>query len=333
MSKGPVVIEVTRGPVVESRHEGIAAVVKADGTVVESWGDIDAAILPRSANKPIQAMAFVESGAVERFGLGNEHIALSCASHSGEPRHVETVRAWLKKVGLSEADLECGTHAPRLKTSIEALAREGVLPTAAFNNCSGKHSGFLTTAVTYGEPTKGYIKYDHPVQQRLREVMSDLCGLDANAFPHGTDGCGIPTLATPLKRLAQAMATMADPSRLSSKRADAAQRIRAAMNAEPFMVAGSGRFCTRINEAAPGIIQVKTGAEGVFCGMLPTLGLGVAIKMWDGAGRASEIAMATLLHHLGVLPSDQREEVLYPPVKNVVGLLVGEMRPAKSWLG
>lgn len=333
MSKGPVVIEVTRGPVVESRHEGIAAVVKADGTVVESWGDIDAAILPRSANKPIQAMAFVESGAVERFGLGNEHIALSCASHSGEPRHVETVRAWLKKVGLSEADLECGTHAPRLQTSIETLAREGVLPTAVFNNCSGKHSGFLTTAVTYGEPTKGYIKYDHPVQQRLREVMSDLCGLDANAFPHGTDGCGIPTLATPLKRLAQAMATMADPSRLSSKRADAAQRIRAAMNAEPFMVAGSGRFCTRINEAAPGIIQVKTGAEGVFCGMLPTLGLGVAIKMWDGAGRASEIAMATLLHHLGVLPSDQREEVLYPPVKNVVGLLVGEMRPAKSWLG
>ena len=333
MSKGPVVIEVTRGPVVESRHEGIAAVVKADGTVVDSWGDIDAAILPRSANKPIQAMAFVESGAVERFGLGNEHIALACASHSGEPRHVETVRAWLKKVGLSEADLECGTHAPRLQTRIEALAREGVLPTAAYNNCSGKHSGFLTTAVTYGEPTQGYIKYDHPVQQRLREVMSDLCGLDANAFPHGTDGCGIPTLATPLKRLAQAMAAMADPSGLSSKRAEAAQRIRAAMNAEPFMVAGSGRFCTRINEAAPGVIQVKTGAEGVFCGMLPTLGLGVAIKMWDGAGRASEIAMATLLHHLGVLPAEQREEALYPPVKNVVGLLVGEMRPAKSWLG
>lgn len=333
MSKGPVVVEVTRGPVVESRHEGIAAVVKADGTVVDSWGDIDTAILPRSANKPIQAMAFVESGAVERFGLGNEHIALACASHSGETRHVETVRAWLKKVGLSEADLECGTHAPRLQTSIEALAREGVLPTAAFNNCSGKHSGFLTTAVTYGEPTKGYIEYDHPVQQRLREVMSDLCGLDANAFPHGTDGCGIPTLATPLKRLAQAMAAMADPSRLSSKRADAAQRIRTAMNAEPFMVAGSGRFCTRINEAAPGVIQVKTGAEGVFCGMLPTLGLGVAIKMWDGAGRASEIAMAALLHHLGVLPANQREEILRPPVKNVVGLLVGEMRPAKSWLG
>jgi L-asparaginase II len=330
---GPVVIEVTRGPLVESRHEGIAAVVKADGTVVESWGDIDATILPRSANKPIQAMAFVESGAVERFGLGNEHIALSCASHSGETRHVETVRAWLAKVGLSETDLECGTHAPRLQASIESLARANQLPTPAFNNCSGKHSGFLTTAVTYGEPTKGYIKYDHPVQKRLRSIMTDLCGIDAESFPHGTDGCGIPTLATPLKRLAQAMASMADPSRLSSKHADAAARIRTAMNAEPFMVAGSGRFCTRINETAPGVIQVKTGAEGVFCGMLPTLGLGIAIKMWDGAARASEVAIAALLDHLGVLPKGKSDEILHPPVKNVVGLLVGEMRPAKTWLG
>jgi L-asparaginase II len=333
MSKGVVAIEVTRGPLVESRHEGIAAVVKPDGTVVASWGDIDAPILPRSANKPIQAMAFVESGAVERFGLGNQHIALACASHSGEKRHVETVRAWLGTVGLGEADLECGIHAPRLQGTIEELVREGKTATAAFNNCSGKHSGFLTTAVQYGEPTRGYIKYDHPVQRRLREVMSDLCGADANAFPHGTDGCGIPTLATPLKSLARAMASMAEPSRLSNKHAEAAGRIRAAMNAEPFMMAGTGRFCTRINAALPGVAQIKTGAEGVFCGMLPTLGLGVAIKMWDGAARAAEVAMATLLSHLGVLPAEQAEEIVHPPVRNVVGLLVGEMRPAKSWLG
>jgi len=303
-----VVIEVTRGPLVESRHEGIAAVVKPDGSVVASWGDIDSLILPRSANKPIQAMAFVESGAVERFGLGDEHVALACASHSGEKRHVETVRAWLAKVGLSEADLECGTHAPRLQGIIEELAREGRAPTPAFNNCSGKHSGFLTTAVHYGEPTRDYIKYNHPVQRRLREVMTDLCGTDANSFPYGTDGCGIPTLATPLKSLARAMASMAEPSRLSNKHAEAAGRIRAAISAEPFMMAGTGRFCTRINAALPGVAQIKTGAEGVFCGMLPTLGLGVAIKMWDGAARAAEVAMASLLGHLGVLPADQREE-------------------------
>jgi L-asparaginase II len=333
MSKGSVVIEVTRGPVVESRHEGIAAVVRPDGSIAASWGDIDSVVLPRSANKPIQAMAFVESGAVERFGLGDEHISLSCASHNGEPRHVQTVRAWLLRVGLGEVDLECGTHPPRLPATLEALVRENAVPTPAFNNCSGKHSGFLTTAVTYGEPTRGYIKYDHPVQRRLREVMSDLCGLAANTFAHGTDGCGIPTLATPLKSLARAMASMAEPSRLSSRRADAATRIRAAMNAEPFMMAGTGRFCTRVNGALPGVVQVKTGAEGVFCGMLPTLGLGVAIKMWDGAARAAEVAMATLLGHLGILPDDQKDALLHPPVKNVVGLLVGEMRPAKSWLG
>ena len=333
MSNKAVVIEVTRGPVVESRHEGIAAVVKADGTVVASWGDIDAAILPRSANKPIQAMAFVESGAVERFGLGDEHIALSCASHNGEPRHVETVRAWLGKIGLGEGDLECGTHAPRLPQTVEALIRANAVPTAAFNNCSGKHSGFLTTAVHYGEPTRGYITYDHPVQRRLRDVMSDLCGADAHAFPHGTDGCGIPTLVTPLRSLARAMASMADPSRLSNKHAEAATRIRTAMNTEPFMVAGTGRFCTRINGDLAGVAQVKTGAEGVFCAMLPTLGLGVAIKMWDGAGRAAEVAMAALLDHLGVMPAAGRDEVLHPAIRNVVGLLVGEMRPAKSWLG
>jgi L-asparaginase II len=187
--------------------------------------------------------------------------------------------------------------------------------------------------VQYGEPTRCYIKYDHPVQRRLREVMSDLCGSDANAFPYGIDGCGIPSLATPLKSLARAMASMAEPSRLSNKHAEAAGRIRAAMNAEPFMMAGTGRFCTRINAALPGVAQIKTGAEGVFCGMLPTLGLGVAIKMWDGAARAAEVAMATLLGHLGVLPADQRDEIVHPPVRNVVGLLVGEMRPAKSWLG
>jgi L-asparaginase II len=129
------------------------------------------------------------------------------------------------------------------------------------------------------------------------------------------------------------MASMADPSRLSNRHAEAATRIRTAMNAEPFMVAGSGRFCTKVNGALSGVAQVKTGAEGVFCGMLPTLGLGIAIKMWDGAGRAAEVAMATLLDHLGVLPAAEKEVLETPVIKNVVGLLVGEMRPAKSWLG
>ncbi len=333
MSNSPVVIEVTRGPVVESRHEGIAAVVKADGGVVASWGDIDAAIMPRSAVKPIQAIPLIESGAVERFALGKEHMALACASHNGEARHVETVRSWLAKVGLGEGDLECGAHPSRLVWRVEELARASAPLTNASNNCSGKHSGFLTTSVQHGEPTKGYIRYDHPVQKRVRGVLGDLARLDADALPCGTDGCGIPTLAFPLRNLALAMANMADPTRLASKRAEAIGRLRAAMNAEPFMVAGTDRFCTRLNGKLGGVIQAKGGAEGVYCCMLPTLGLGVALKMWDGAGRASEVATATILDHLGVLPAAEREAIVHPPIKNVVGLLVGEMRPAKSWLG
>jgi L-asparaginase II len=333
MRASPVVIEVTRGPVVESRHEGIAAVVRADGSVVAAWGDIDTPVLPRSAVKPIQAIPFVESGAVERFGLGNEHVALACASHNAEARHVDTVRAWLAKVGLGEDDLECGAHNSRLTWRVEELARAGAPATNAFNNCSGKHSGFLTTAVQHGEPTKGYIRYEHPVQRRLREVLGMLAGLDADALPYGTDGCGIPTLAVPLGSLARAMANMADPSRLPNRRADAIGRIRAAMNAEPFLVAGTGRFCTRLNGAVGGGLQAKGGAEGVYCCMLSGLGLGLALKMWDGAARASEVAAATILDHLGVLPAAEKEALVHPAVKNVVGLLVGEMRPAKCWLG
>lgn len=333
MSKKPVVVEVTRGPVVESRHEGIAAVVRADGTVVASWGDIDAPILPRSATKPIQAIPFVESGAIESYNLGNEHIALSCASHNGEARHVDTVRGWLARLGLSESDLECGAHASRLTWRIEELARAKEPPTNASNNCSGKHTGFLATAVHKGEHTLGYIAYDHPVQRRVRQALGDLAGIDGDALPYGIDGCGIPTLAMPLKSLARAMATMGTPSRLASRRVDAVQRIRNAMNAEPFMVAGTDRYCTRLNGSFGRTIQAKGGAEGVYCCILPAEGLGVAVKMWDGAARASEVATSAILAHLGVLPKTESEAMVHPAIKNVVGLLVGEMRPARSWLG
>lgn len=333
MSGKPVVVEVTRGSLVESRHEGIAAVVGADGRVVAYWGDVDAAVMPRSAVKPIQAIPFVESGAVERFGLGDEHMALSCASHNGEARHVETVRSWLQRVGLSEEDLECGAHASRLTWRVEELARANAPLTNASNNCSGKHSGFLTTAVQKGEPTRGYIRYDHPVQRRVREALGDLAGLDGDSLAYGTDGCGIPTLAFPLLNLARAMANMADPSRLSSRRGEAIGRIRKAMTAEPFMVAGTGRFCTRLNGAAGGRLVAKGGAEGIYCCMLPEQGLGVAVKMWDGAGRASEVAMAAILQHLGALPPSEKDVSLHPVITNVVGLLVGEIRPARSWLG
>jgi L-asparaginase II len=329
----PVVIEVTRGAMVESRHLGAAAIMRPDGKVVESWGDIDAPVMARSAIKPIQAIPLVESGAADRFGLGDVHLALACASHNGEPQHVAAVRDWLTKIGLSEADLECGTHAPTRLAVFERFLKEGAPLTPAFNNCSGKHTGFLTTAVHLGEPTKGYIGAGHPVQKRIASIYGELGRFDPSRAPAGSDGCGIPTLGVPLRAMATAMAVMADPSRLKQSRVAAIVRIRAAMNAEPFFMAGTGRFCTRINGALPGVAQIKTGAEGVYCGMLPTLGFGLALKIWDGTGRAAEAAMASILRHLGLLDAKRYADVINPPVLNVVGARIGDIRPAASWLG
>ncbi len=332
-SDKPVVIEVTRGNMIESRHVGAAAVMKIDGSVVEAWGDIDTPVMARSAIKPLQAIPLVESGAADRFGLTDMHLSLACASHNGEPRHVEAVRAWLGSIGLGESDLECGAHAPTRLPIFEAFVRSGAPLTAAFNNCSGKHTGFLATAVHKGEPTRGYIRRDHPVQQRLLGIYEQLAQCDLTRAPLGIDGCGIPTVGVPLRHMALAMANLANPARLPEARAKAIRRIRTAMNAEPFYMAGTGRFCTRINGALKDVAQVKTGAEGVYCGMLPTLGLGVALKIWDGNGRAAEVALATILRHLGVLPDTQFDAAITPPVLNVVGLAVGDIRPAASWLG
>ncbi|WP_218574751.1 asparaginase [Reyranella sp. CPCC 100927] len=332
-SDKPVVIEVTRGNMIESRHVGAAAVMKIDGSAVEAWGDIDSPVMARSAIKPLQAIPLVESGAADRFGLTDMHLSLACASHNGEPRHVEAVRAWLGAIGLGESDLECGAHAPTRLPIFEDFVRSGAPLTAAFNNCSGKHTGFLTTAMHKGEPTRGYIRRDHPVQQRLLGIYEQLAQCDLTRAPLGIDGCGIPTVGVPLRHMALAMANLANPARLPEVRAKAIRRIRAAMNAEPFYMAGTGRFCTRINGALKDVAQVKTGAEGVYCGMLPTLGLGVALKIWDGNGRAAEVALAAILRHLGVLADMQFDAAITPPVLNVAGLTVGDIRPAASWLG
>ena len=329
----PVLVEVTRGSIVESRHRGAIVVADASGRRVVAIGDVEVPVFPRSAVKAIQALPLVESGAAEAYGFGAAELALASASHSGEPRHVATVTAMLAAAGRSAVDLECGVQMPMSSLAERMLLRADHLPGPLHNNCSGKHAGFICTACHLGIDPRGYVGADHPVQRGVTEALTDLTDTELGEANRAIDGCSIPAYAIPLDRLACAFAKMATGEGLGPVRAAAAKRILDACMAEPFMVAGSGRFCTRINDALPGVAQVKTGAEGVFCAMLPTLGLGVAIKMWDGAGRASEVAMAALLDHLGVLPPDQRDEVLHPAIKNVVGLLVGEMRPAKSWLG
>ncbi len=327
----PLVVEVTRGGMVESRHRAAVAIVDPEGTVVRAWGDIERPVYGRSAIKPLQALPLVESGAADAFGLGPAEIALACASHSGEPRHVEIVTAWLERIGCGLADLECGVHLPYHAPSAEALLRAGASPTPAHNNCSGKHAGFLTTARHLGEPIKGYIRFEHPVQQRILGLLEQMAGLDLGDAPRGIDGCGIPVIGIPLGNIAMAMARLADPDHLPPARAAAARRILAAMTAEPFLVAGTGRFCTAVMEVAGNAVAVKTGAEGVYAAALPTLGLGVALKVDDGAGRAAEVAMGCVLRHLRLLSAEQEQalsDMLTPPVLNRAGIETGRVRPA-----
>ena len=331
----PMTVEVTRGTMVESRHRAAFAVTDSGGRMVLQAGDIERPIYARSAIKPLQALALLESGAAEAYGLGDAEIALACASHNAESRHVETVHTWLQRIGCTVDDLECGPQMPARDDDMLALIRSGQEPTAAHNNCSGKHTGFLSIARHLGQPTKGYIDYGHPVQQRILGILEGMSGLDLSDAPRGIDGCGIPVIGMPLGNLALAMARLGTPSDQPDARQAACMRICDAMAAEPFMVAGSERFCTQVMQVTGRKALIKTGAEGVYCGTLPEHGLGIALKVDDGAGRAANVLMGRLLQRLEVLGEDDMaalSEVLTPPVLNRANLEVGEIRAASPSL-
>lgn len=328
----PILVEVTRGNGVESVHRGAVAVIDGTGLVVASAGDIDTAIFPRSAIKPLQALALVESGAADHFNLDDEELSLACASHSGEPVQVDKVNRWLVRMGLGMDDLECGAHGPRHDADIADMVRAGQTPGRSHNNCSGKHAGFLSTALHMGEPTRGYSRADHPVQQRLRAILEDLGACDLSSTPHGIDGCGIPVIAMPLVAMARALSRMANRAGLADPRAAASGRILDAMTRCPEMVGGTGCFDTRMMAAGKGAFVVKTGAEGVYAGILPGQGLGIALKIDDGAKRAAETAMAALLKHFGALDGGVMAPVadfVEPVITNAMGVPVGAVR----WVG
>ena len=330
----PIAVEVTRGDTVESRHRACAVVPDASGTIVARWGDVEAPVFPRSAIKPIQALPLVETGAAERFGLSDAELALACASHAAEPMHIAVVGPWLARIGLGEADLECGVHLPSSEAAAIALLQGGGAQSQLHNNCSGKHTGFLTTAVHKGERPVGYIHLDHPVQQRVTRAIGEMAGVDMARAPVGIDGCSIPTLAIPLAALATAFARFADPSGLAPERAAAIQRIRAAMVARPEMISGTGRLCTRLVAASGGRIIAKTGAEGVYAAALPEAGLGVAVKADDGAHRAAEVTLIAVLRHLGALDDDLAAELAgfaEAPLVNRAGRHIGVVRTVPGW--
>jgi L-asparaginase II len=315
-ARQPLTVEVTRGDMVESRHRVAAVVMDGAGKTPHSWGDVGRLVYPRSAIKPLQTLALIETGAAEHFRLSDAEIALASASHNGTPAHTGAVASWLARVGLSERDLECGAHPPMDEEAARALVRAGLAPGPLCNNCSGKHAGFLSTARHLGEPTAGYVKAGHPVQERLKQILGQMGGADLARAPTGIDGCGIPVYGMALEALARALARMADGGRLEAGRRAAAKRVVAAMTANPVLVAGRGRFDTGAMQAGAGAFATKGGAEGVHVAIVPAMGLGVALKVDDGAKRAAEVAMAAILNLLSVLPDGLAKPFLEAPVVN-----------------
>ena len=359
----PILVEATRGGIVESAHRGALAVVDAHGATVHAIGDVARPVFARSAVKVLQALPLVTSGAAEAFALTDEELALACASHNGQAQHVATAAGMLAKAGLDEQALECGVHWPQHEVAQRELAASGVLmgaptPTALaaprvgaagsaaaqrplsalHNNCSGKHAGFLCVgclmARTHGSDprafVRGYVRPDHPVMREVSVALQAATGCDLSRAPAGTDGCSIPTYGIALTQLALAFARVATGVGLSADRARAAARLRTAVARAPFFVAGSGRFDTKVMQRLGERVFCKVGAEGVFCAALPEQGVGVAIKVDDGNNaRAAEVVMAAVIEALVRLDDDERtfmHGLSDVTLRNWNGIEVGALR-------
>jgi L-asparaginase II len=325
--QNPVLIELTRGSLVECTHAGAVAVVRSDGQCVAALGDIASPVYPRSAIKMLQALVFVESGAVEHFGMGAAEIAIASASHAGTPRHVAVVEGMLSRAGLDPVALGCGAHEPLDGAAAKALIKIAAMASALHHNCSGKHAAMLVTAAHLREPTQSYWRPDHPVQVRVRSVLEDFSGARLANHLRGIDGCSVPNWALPLTDLAHAFARFATGVGLTQNRARACRHIAQACWAHPDLVAGPNRMDTRMMQALTDKVLIKTGAEGVYCGALAELGLGFALKIDDGAKRAAEAVAARLITCFYPAASAFGPD---PILKNWRGLEVGEVRASAA---
>jgi L-asparaginase II len=330
-----LLVEVTRNGTVESRHFGAAVVCDYKGTVVESWGDIEGLVFPRSALKPMLAIHLVESGASEQYTLSDAELSLACSSHQGEQMHQTLVESWLRRLGLTEEHLACGPVLPEHTESAHQLLASGQQGCRIHHNCSGKHTGFLTTALHLDLSLDNYHQADHPLQQLSLDILSNLANIDIKQYPMGIDGCGLPAPTMPLIQLGHATARFAKPVDLSDERAQAIYRLHKAITNEPLYIAGHGSMVSELNDVTKGAVLAKTGAEGVVTAALPEKGLGIAVKIADGSSRARSVALLAILDYLDVLSEEEKHQLqahIAPPIINSRGLTVGEIRPAASWL-
>jgi L-asparaginase II len=325
MRTGTAVVEVYRGEVVESRHRVHIAIVHAEQGLTACAGNPAHVSFVRSAIKMFQALPLVEQGGVERFGLTEPELALCTASHGGQPFHVEAARSILAKAHLREDDLACGPHPPMHAPSAEALRNARVTPSRIHNNCSGKHGGLLAFTRLSGWETDGYHGLGHPTQQCILATLSRWMDVPVEDVEHAVDGCGLPTFALPLDAVAQGCA------RFAAAAADgqpAPSRLFGAMTMHPEYVAGTDRLCTELMRAAGDSLFAKVGAEGFYCAGVPTQRLGIALKVEDGATRASEPALIATLRHLGAIGAAEvhrLERYARPAILNTRGEVVGSI--------
>lgn len=330
----PVLVNLWRGNAIESRHRGAVVVVRSDGQLIMSLGDVLHPVFPRSAIKFLQAIPLVESGAIEHYALNDEHIALACASHNGESVHVELVSEWLERIGCNSDNLECGADLPMHEATKFELLAQGHGPTRQQHNCSGKHVGLLSTCLHYGDDTKDYRLYSHNANRRWFEVVEALSGSRVMQMPWGYDGCGIPCVALPLQRIALAMARFADAEGQSSDRRAAISRIQSAVTQHPYLVAGRDRLCTELMDHVAPRVLVKVGAEGCYTACIPEQGIGIALKMDDGHDRGARVALGAVLQKLGVIDANvvvELEEYLTPVLTNSRGEAIGRAEQSSDW--
>jgi L-asparaginase II len=337
---GPVLVAVTRSGRTESWHRGAIAVWHG-GDLLFALGDAGAEVVCRSTTKPLQALPFFDRGLPERLGLGAPELAVMCASHGGAEPHVAAVRRFLAAGGLDESLLGCGPHAPLDADARRALLRQDRPPLRVHNNCSGKHAGFLHLANVCGDDLTGYLDPQCSSQQQVHAAVAAMAGV-AGPLPVGVDGCGAPTFSLPLRALARAFASLADPDGLPLPRAAACRAIVAAAGREPLLFAGEHRLCTALLRALPGRILPKNGAEGVYALALPPdparracpAGVGIAVKVDDGGERGYQPVLLDLLLRLGALDPPLPPALAafhVQPVVNTRGERVGEARCAVDW--
>jgi L-asparaginase II len=337
---GPIAATVYRGDAIENTHVAHVAVVDAQGRVLYGFGNPSRITLARSAAKPAQALAVIETGALEQFGFDEADLALMCASHSSEDRHIARTRSMLAKAHASEADLRCGGHPPISEAVYRSWIKRDFVPGAVCSNCSGKHAGMLAGAQSIGAAMKDYHLPDHPLQVRVKHTTADVCDLPDEGVQWAIDGCNLPTPAFPLDRLARLYAKVADAddSADALPRTRALARIYRAMTAYPELVAGEGRFCTTLMQAFDGALVGKTGADASYAigvrasEQTARLGangaLGIAVKVEDGNLTVLHAIVAELLAQLDIGTPEQRAQLQAfraPPMRNTMGIETGRL--------